>query len=246
MKAILRIEKLKTMQEIGGSSSHVARTRITPNADPERSSSNVVLVGTGNPFEDVQALLPEKRRKNAVLSVEHVLTASPEFFENKTQEQVREWAEASVSSMAKFWSDDKNIVSAILHLDEKTPHIHLHIVPLKNGKLNARYYIGGSRHALSKLQDHYAKDMAAFGLERGAKGSKAKHTKVKEFYSAINSEPKIRAVKAEVVTKRTFGIISETEVKKFPHTQDALSAAKAASYAQKINDLSVKDCVLFR
>ncbi len=230
-KAILRTQQLKTLQSIGGSSTHVARTRPTPNADPQRS--NVVMVGSGNPLDDVQSLLPEKRRKNAVLAVEHVLTASPEFFRNKTPEQVREWAEASVASMAKFWGKD-NIASAILHLDESTPHIHLYVVPLKNGKLNARHYIGGSRHALSKLQDHYASDMRRFGLERGVKGSKAKHTTVKSFYEALQNGAKLRAVKAEVVVDRNMLGLPKTEVRKFPNTEDALALKAAAGGAKEL------------
>ena len=228
-KAILRTAKLKSLGNVAGSASHVMRWRDTPNADP--SVANWVLVGSGDIKADIEARLPEKRRKNAVLAVEHVLTASPEFFRDKTPDEVMAWARASVASMEEFWGKD-NVVSAVLHLDEATPHIHLYTVPIdpKTGRLNARGFIGG-RDKLSALQDHYAKDMAVFGLERGVKGSKAKHTRVKEFYEHLNNPPKLKYVEAEVVVgEKGFGVLRpETEIKKFPSWKSARAMQTLAS-----------------
>jgi hypothetical protein len=62
-------------------SGHQARTRVTPNADPERA--NLVLTGTGDPARDALQRIEDagvRRRKNGVLAIELVLTASPSFF----------------------------------------------------------------------------------------------------------------------------------------------------------------------
>ena len=230
-KAILRTAKLKSLSNIAGSASHVMRQRETPNADPERYDSNLVLVGSGDIRSDIEARLPEKRRKNAVLAVEHVLTASPEWFKDKSPDEVMKWAEASVASMRSFWGDE-NVVSAVLHLDEATPHLHLYTVPIdpESGRLNARGFIGG-RDKLSALQDHYAKDMAKFKLERGIKGSKAKHTRVKEFYANLENPPKLKYVEAEVVVQeKGFGVLRpKTEVRKFPSWESAKAVQTLAS-----------------
>ena len=86
----------------------------------------------------------------------------------------------------KQWLDNEygdRIVRAELHLDEATPHIHAYLVTLdERGKLNCRGLFGG-REKLSKFQDSYAEAMSSLGLERGIKGSRAKHTAVKQYAS---------------------------------------------------------------
>jgi hypothetical protein len=78
-----------------------------------------------------------------------------------------------------------------LHLDEKTPHIEAYVMPFdQRGKLNCRSFLGGSKK-LTELQTEYAKKMEVFGLTRGVKGSPAKHTTVKQFYSLIEGRSRI-------------------------------------------------------
>jgi len=179
--AILRTEKLKTLGNIGGSGSHVSRNRRTPNADPSRTDLNVQLVGSGDLVADVKKSLPAKYRKNAVLAVENLLTASPEFFDNMSDDDVAKWADENVKWARDFWGDD-NVVSATLHLDESTPHIHLFAVPKIDGKLNCREFLGG-RQKLQMMQDSYANAMqnAGFDLARGVRGSKRAHVSMKKL-----------------------------------------------------------------
>jgi hypothetical protein len=72
-----------------------------------------------------------------------------------------------------------------LHRDESTPHIHAFIVPMYEGKLNAKHYIGGTRDRLTQLQDSYAKAMKPHKLERGIEKSRAQHQDIRRFYGAI-------------------------------------------------------------
>ena len=78
--AILRTAKLKTMGNIGGSLAHNYRTIDTPNADPNRTPTNDHTVATPEAVKQaIQDRLPEKRRSDAVLCVEYLITASPEW-----------------------------------------------------------------------------------------------------------------------------------------------------------------------
>ena len=78
--AILRTVKLKTMGNIGGSLAHNYRTIETPNADPNRSPKNHHSVATPEAVKQaIQNRLPEKRRADAVLCIEYLITASPEW-----------------------------------------------------------------------------------------------------------------------------------------------------------------------
>lgn len=182
MKAILRTQKLKSLGNIAGAAAHVTRSRTTPNADPTKK--NVILYGGNNIFKDIKKMMPDVLRINGVLAVEILLTASPEFFHGKNKKEIMTWAQNSLFSQQKFWGE-KNVASAILHLDESTPHIHLFAVPKIGDKLNCRAYLGG-RKKMQDLQTHYAKDMKKFGLERGVEGSTQKHVTMKKIYGAMN------------------------------------------------------------
>jgi hypothetical protein len=202
---ILRIEKLKTFGNVAGSNDHVTRNRETPNADPTKE--NVRLIGG----EDERALeeivkekiatLKHRPRHDAVLCTEMFLSASPEYFRPLNPSLSGQWSDSLMQQWASASRDwlvenyGSKCVRAELHLDESTPHIHAYIVPLneKTGRVSHDAMFGGrggqGRIKLSKLQDSYAAALAPLGIERGVKGSKATHTKVKEYYQAVNSEP---------------------------------------------------------
>ena len=163
-----------------------------------------------------------------------LLTASPEYFRPDDPSRAGYYQPQRLEDFQKSvhqWLEEKygdRIVRAELHLDEATPHIHAYLVPLdERGKLNCRGLFGG-REKLSKFQDSYAEALASLGLERGIKGSRAKHTSVKQYYAAVNKEPDLtldmatiqhqladraRAIKEKEVLKRTAkALASEKEV----------------------------------
>ena len=76
--AILRIKKLRTIGSVAAAGSHLHRKRHTPNADPSKGIK--VLDGSYDLCKDIETRLPKKRRVSAVLAVEMLLTASPEWF----------------------------------------------------------------------------------------------------------------------------------------------------------------------
>ena len=78
--AILRIQKLKSFADVGGSLSHNYRNRETLNADDARTHLNEHALDTNEKcMTAIRDRIPEKRRKDAVLSIEHLITASPEW-----------------------------------------------------------------------------------------------------------------------------------------------------------------------
>ena len=83
-----------------------------------------------------------------------------------------------VEQAVKFLEDPRSggkVAKAMLHMDERTPHVQAHKVPIDpQGKLNAKHYFGG-RGKMVAVQDLYHEYMEPLGLERGQRGSRATH-----------------------------------------------------------------------
>jgi len=197
--AIMRIKKYHSPGHMTSNRKHCTRESLPKNADPDRQKMNVDFISSGGKFipvpegktydtaEKLAKVLPEKRRKNAVVGVEFMITSSPEWWKNKDQKTVMEWTYHALDWLQKKHGSEK-IISATLHQDETSPHLHVMTVPVVDGKLNARSMYSG-REKLSALQDDFFEHMAKKfpDLERGIKGSKAKHTTVRQFYQAIEA-----------------------------------------------------------
>ncbi len=180
--AILRTSKIGSLGKVGAVGQHIHRTRKTPNADPTRSHLNQFSPGTESTLDRVKSRLPAKVRKNAVLAVEVLMTASPQYFFEKSAEQIDEWKQASLAWANQYFGGTENIVDWAFHLDETTPHIHAIVVPIDpKGKLNCRHFLNG-KEKMSELQDSYAEAMKRFELDRGIKKSLAHHQDIKTYY----------------------------------------------------------------
>ncbi len=196
--AICRIAKLKK-SNLAGSGTHVSRTRPTQNADPSVTPQNRSLISTDDrsPLQDLVsakiALTHQGAVKsNAVHAVEFLLSASPEYFRpNKPTDYgaydpacLEAWVQHNIKWLGDEYGD--RIVRAELHLDEATPHIHAYLVPIDaKGQLNCRG-IFGKRQNMCALQDSYAAAMEPLGIERGIRGSKARHTDIDKYYTVVN------------------------------------------------------------
>lgn len=194
MKAILRTKKHKTKGTLAASSRHTFREEETPNADPARTDKNRLLIGTGSIDADVHQRIKDAGvtpGKNSVLAVEFMLTASPEYFGGEgfgdwDQKKTDDFIDAAKKFMAEKYGE--NVVSLAVHLDEKTPHLVGHVVPINpaTNRLSAKAMITGGREMLRKLQDDFAASVAHLGLERGLKGSQAEHKSIKKWYAEGN------------------------------------------------------------
>lgn len=170
--AIIRSEKRHNLTQLNRSEAHNNRTAPTPNADPN-APRPTLLWGAKGLSKIVKSRIPEKRRKDAVIAVETVLTASPDFFENCTKQQYQAWIQENLIFLKNRYGD--NLIQVYLHEDEKTPHLHAYWVPMTPDKRLSYKTIEGTRQALIKLQTDYSKAMAPFGLVRGKEHSESKH-----------------------------------------------------------------------
>ena len=147
--------------------------------------------------------LTRKIGKNQVLALNVLLTSDGEALRRLADEgRLNEWAEASIGWAKQTFGED-NVVGAHLHMDEQTPHLHVTVVPIvtterkrkasearatkryrtkpRNGpRLSADDIM--TRDNLTRFQDTYAEAMEQFGLERGIRGSEARHVDQHEYY----------------------------------------------------------------
>ena len=186
-KVVIRVEKLKSIQNVAASLSHTYCTRETPNAASERLAENE------HSHADAQGLmqafrerLPEKRRKDAVLCLEYVVTAHQDWFKGKSRAEQDAYLHDGLAWLKQRHGVD-NVAGWAIHRDELAPHLVAYVVPLDEaGKLNAKRFTGG-RKVLSQLQTDFAREVGVpHGLERGIEGSRATHQTVKEYYARAN------------------------------------------------------------
>jgi len=216
--AILRTAKLKTMGNIGSSLAHSYRTTETPNADPNLTPKNHHSVATPEAVKKaIQDRLPEKRRSDAVLCIEYLITASPEWDGWGTRQEAEFFKRSAQWLMDKHGAE--NIAGISIHRDISTPHL---VIPIdQKGKLNCKDFLGG-RAKLNKMQTDFAKTVADLGLTRGKEGSKAKHTSIKEYYhdinhardftiEAVSPKPEMFESKARYGEKVTAAVIEQIE-----------------------------------
>ena len=217
--AILRTQKLKHLASARRSLKHAFREQDTPNADPERASQNTHIgaqdVDQG--MAKIEALLPEKRRSDAVLAIEYLVTASPDAMKGKSRAEQDAYFRDALDWL-KQRHGAENVVYAGIHRDEHTPHLYAYAVPLDaaTGRLNAKKWLGGAK-ALSEMQTEFAAKVGkAHGLQRGVEGSRATHQTVRQFYAGIEAEAKQPQMTAAAVTPREierkwFGLVTVHE-----------------------------------
>ena len=196
--AIYRTAKLGSFGEIGGSLSHTYRTRNTPNADENKAHLNEHSLQTYNScFEAIKNSIPEKRRKNAVLCIEHLITTSPDWSGWGTEKE-QEFFDQSLEFVKQKYGSE-NVIAHSIHRDETTPHLIVYVTPIdEKGGLNAKKWLGG-RSKLSQTQTEFANAVKHFGIERGLENSKARHKTIQKYYSeGKKPTPKLEEIKYEI------------------------------------------------
>lgn len=209
--AVLHIEKASASDS--GTSAHIERTVAPKNVDAERTHLNREMItfpdGVRNRTQAIQyrldtAGLERKIGKNQVRAVRILLTGSPDDMKRIEQAgKLDEWCKDNLDWLKKTYGAD-NIVSAVLHLDETTPHIHATMIPIVTGERRRKKSEDGqgkkkyrtkssgsarlcaddvmSRIKLKEYQNTYAEQMAKYGLQRGIEGSKARHVATSQYY----------------------------------------------------------------
>lgn len=187
--AIMRFEKHKaaSIGSLAGSLAHTFRSRYTPNAKPELIKDNQVLLGPEDRqavADAIQARWPEKRRKDAVGFIELFIGASPEWFREHGGEGDQDrYFELAIEWLKQHYGAE-NVISVVQHNDETSPHLAAYVVPIRpdTGKLNAKWFADGPQ-GCSQLQTSFHQAAGEpVGLERGVKGSSAKHMSIRRWY----------------------------------------------------------------
>lgn len=201
--AIMRCKKIKTAGSVAASLQHCFRERETPNADPELTPQNQHLAARSSDeaMGKLRAMLPEKRRKDAVLAVEYVMTASPEWWQEASEWKREKFFERSLEWLEGKYGKDRVIVATV-HQDELTPHLSAFVVPLtQDGRLSAKEFVG-NRDKLRADQTDYATKVEKLGLKRGVRGSPAHHQRVRTYYAAIQAPAEHPVLNPEGLTPR--------------------------------------------
>lgn len=211
--AIMRSKKHKLGGGLTSALQHLYRERETPNADTSVSnlrfkddgeqSTEAALERLYGELKRVSETSNKKIRKDAIVAVEYVMTASPEWFSDDPKE--REKQAGRLATEAREWLKetypDGRIIAAQIHMDETTPHLSIFVTPtVKNDDrltLSAKTIIGDKKK-MSQQQDSFAERMKPLGLKRGVKGSQATHEAVNRFYGRLKA---FEGQKSELVEK---------------------------------------------
>lgn len=266
--AILRAKKLKSFGAVARSAKHTHREQLTPNADPARTGRNRTIgaKGADQVLAALKHTLPARRRKDAVLAIEYLVTASPEDFKRHggRLDDTGNGYFADALKWLQARHGKANVISATIHLDESTPHMVAYVVPMTADKrLSCRDFLGGPDKLRAMQSDFHAKIGAPRCLERGVGGSKAKHEAVSSFYAALTSADEAPALKPKDYAAAAMGIKTEAwrqaenlaqanavRTAREQRTRKSIrSKAKAAkkqaeSLEKKAENLSVKEIML--
>lgn len=182
---VMRMEKRKR-QDISGIQRENNRTAAEYNnrVNREQSELNLPLIQSDNWTQDIRAEIERagaRTRSNSVIALDTLYTASPTFFEGKTQKQTEDFFRDCLQFHQRQFG---HIISAVIHYDETTPHLHVVSVPLTaDGRLSAREIVGNKQN-LSRLQDEFFEQVGrGYGLERGTRSDgqeKRKHISAQE------------------------------------------------------------------
>lgn len=192
---VARMQKMKA-GNLGGAFRHNERiyeNHSNKDIDPKKSNLNYELTDRNRKVSyesQIKDYVNENKisnraiRKDAVLCDEWIITSDKKFFENLSPEETREFFETAKDYFAQNYGE-QNIAYASVHLDESTPHMHMGVVPMRDGKLSSKAMF--DRAELLKIQDELPKHMKehGFDLERGSLNSDAKHLSVAEFKQEI-------------------------------------------------------------
>ena len=192
----IQINKAKGLADTGASD-HIERKSIPKNADSTRTHLNRELVefpdGVSDRTEAIShrirtAGIKRKITPDQVRAIRIVLSGTHEDM-TRIQDGGRldEWCDDNLQWLHCTFGKE-NTVSAVLHMDEHTPHIHATVVPIVTGKRRKANTVRLcaddvlTRDKLVAYHDSYAKAMEKYGLQRGVRGSEARHTTTAQYY----------------------------------------------------------------
>lgn len=225
------MEKIKSFNELKNKGLH--NIRLIDVANSDKSNDIRILIGSTNIVDDAKKHFEKKNinitklRKDAVIATELVLSLSPSFFKENDIDFKNKFNTKNTKNfinIAKNHIQSKfgdNVISAILHLDETTPHIHVFIIPILSEiddtsgykyRLSCKDYF--NRDSLLKLQSDYCQqfndNLSDDYIFEYTRNSKATHVTLKEYYKNANKtqeiieqkDKKIKSLKNELAVNK--------------------------------------------
>lgn len=228
---VARMEKMKSDNLVGIGNHNQRRFSNHSNKDIDVSKSHLnydILDKVKSYKTDIEGYINANKsskravRKDAVLVCEWIITSDSDFFESMSPADTREYFQTAIDFFAERYGS-KNLMYAQVHLDERTPHMHLGIVPFdKDNKLTAKTMF--DREALQDIQNELPLYMneRGFKVERGRSGSEAKHLTVQE-YKDVQKEIKKQSEVLDGVKKELESVKNVTRTKDFLDELDSKS-----------------------
>lgn len=228
---VARMEKMKSDNLVGIGNHNQRRFSNHSNKDIDISKSHLnydILDKVKSYKTDIEGYINANKsskravRKDAVLVCEWIITSDSDFFESMSPADTREYFQTAIDFFAERYGS-KNLMYAQVHLDERTPHMHLGIVPFdKDNKLTAKTMF--DREALQDIQNELPRYMneRGFKVERGRAGSEAKHLTVQE-YKDVQKEIKKQSEVLDGVKKELESVKNVTRTKNFLDELDSKS-----------------------
>ena len=228
---VARMEKMKSDNLVGIGNHNQRRFSNHSNKDIDVSKSHLnydILDKVKSYKTDIEGYINANKsskravRKDAVLVCEWIITSDSDFFESMSPADTREYFQTAIDFFAERYGS-KNLMYAQVHLDERTPHMHLGIVPFdKDNKLTAKTMF--DREALQDIQNELPRYMneRGFKVERGRAGSEAKHLTVQE-YKDVQKEIKKQSEVLDGVKKELESVKNVTRTKDFLDELDSKS-----------------------
>lgn len=202
---ILRVQKMTAGSvkgiEIHDRREHDGRSNTNKDIDWSKSNQNYDLHTARNEnfnhaVKDRISRLNLKRavRKDAVVMAQVLVTSDHDFFSNLSKEKQTQFFQDSYDFLAERYGRE-NVISAIVHLDERTPHMHFNFVPVtSDGRLSAKSIL--TRQSLISQQTAFQEKVGSrYGLERGLQGGAQKHLQMAELkaQTALENAAKARS-----------------------------------------------------
>ena len=241
--AIVRFAKLKTTGAMAASAAHNFRKEQPDNADPSKAYLNEELIRLDS--QNYVEAFQKKMKENGII-VRHdnvkMLEIMMTYSGDEEEIDKEEWKKKSVEWVQNYFGKD-NVVSAVYHGDESSPHIHAAVIPIVDGRLYASEYINGKAKC-ANMQSSYAEAVKDAGLERGMENTPVSYQTMQKLRTATekvareNLPPPMRDETLESYYARANDYYKEERLRNYRKQTEILiqSAKETESFKRAAQD----------
>lgn len=219
-----------------------------PNSDIDydKTNQNFFIKKSDNWLEDIKSRIGDiKYKRDAVIMLDAIYTASPEWFQDKTQDEVESYFGDCIKWHLKTYchNDKSLVINAVIHYDEKTPHLHITSVPITEDNRLCAKEIMGNRKDYSNRQDSFYEEVTKErNMERGEIQEPNKRRKHRNKQEMVVEELKneiqslndkidsqyvsIQAQHKEILTQQKTIDEQKEEIERLKHEKECLKHEK--------------------